>query len=478
MQFTSITFYLYFLPVFLLLFRLVSKSTRLSFLAKIVLIIGTYFFYGFENTSFLIPFIFATLLDLLWAVLLDSCPPSATRRRRLIVAASVVQNLSLFFIFKYLNAVAATFPHVTELQTLQHAFADQNGLIALPPGISFYLFESLSFVIDCYRRTIRVPKNPFNFLVFISMFPRFIAGPIVRYADLEDAIHHYRGMRVGDGLVLFQIGFIIKILLADSLVPLVSLSFAHNYFFYPSWLAAIAYTFQLYLDFSAYSLMAIGLGLMIGFPFLDNFREPYISQNITEFWRRWHISLSSWLRDYVYIPLGGSRGPLWRTNLNLFLTMLIGGIWHGAHLTFLIWGIYHGALLVLERQARKFGFALNSKAATFFLVLIGWVVFKADNFLQVAQMFRGMLGQFGSGRYVLRDFVLHNQLFLLLSFIGVLWALIFEPAVRRRREQKPWAALRLSLVPWPVLSVLFALFVLAVSMSLSARTIPFLYFQF
>ena len=438
MLFTSVSFYFYFLPIFLILFRLVSKTNRFTFLAKIVLVIGTYIFYGAANTAFLIPFIFATVCDLCWSLLLArSTRPSV---RRWIVTASVVQNLSMFFIFKYLNATAAFFPHCESLQILQHAFADSDGIIPLPPGISFYLFESLSYVIDCYREKIRAPKNPFNFLVFISMFPRFIAGPIVRYADLEDSILNYKGVRFADGIFLFMIGFILKILFADSLAFFANAFFGISFGFWPSWMAVITYTLQLYIDFSAYSLMAIGLGLTLGFPFLDNFREPYHARSITEFWRRWHISLSTWLRDYLYIPLGGSRSGPFRTQLNLFLTMLIGGIWHGASLQFVFWGAYHGALLIAERSLKKFGYEVNSRLTPVSLVMFGWIFFRASSMNQAFQTIRGMVGIHGWGEVDLREQTTHNAFFLTMSVLGIVWVIWLEPWIRRSRHGLPWHA--------------------------------------
>ncbi len=441
-----------------------------------MLVAGTYLFYGAANTAFLIPFIFATVCDLCWSQLLARNANPAVRKW--IVSASVIQNLSLFFIFKYLNAAAAFFPRLEFLQTLHRAFADTDGIIPLPPGISFYLFESLSFVIDCYREKIRTPKNSFNSLVFISMFPRFIAGPIVRYADLEESILNYKGMRFADGLFLFMIGFILKILLADSLAFFANAFFGITYGLSPSWMAVISYTLQLYIDFSAYSLMAIGLGLTLGFPFLDNFHEPYHSRNITEFWRKWHISLSTWLKDYLYISLGGNRFGSIRTQLNLFLTMLIGGIWHGASLQFVIWGAYHGILLIVDRKLAKSRHAIESRLLTVMLVMFGWIFFRASTMDQVLKTFAGLVGLHGPGGIELREQTAHNTFFLTMAILGLLWVTWLEPFVRRARGNEPWHRFQFDCVPVPVVVTITLSFFFAVSIALSAKTVPFLYFQF
>ena len=474
--FTSVTFVLFFLPAFLIAFRLVSGGRKFTTAAKVLLIFATYVFYGFENTAYLLPFIFTTSLDLIWSYLLKRV--NEPRLRKIILGASVLQNLSLFFIFKYLNSIAGWFPDCTALTTLQRAFADADGIIPLPPGISFYLFESLSFVIDCYRDKIRSPKNPLNFLVFISMFPRFIAGPIVRYADLEDSILRYQGMRVANGLFIFMIGFSLKMLLADSFAQFVSLFFNHDLDFFRAWFGTLAYTFQLYVDFSAYSLMAIGLGMTIGFPFLDNFREPYMAQNITEFWRRWHISLSSWLRDYLYIPLGGNRHGEWRTQLNLFLTMLLGGIWHGANLTFLFWGAYHGFILATERWLKRKSIVLNSKILTFCLVSLGWVIFRSNSVAQAGATYKAMLGFSGWHWTEARNLIHSQHAASFLSLCGILWVLIVEPKIRKIRLHQPWHILTVEHVHYLTIAFVFLIFILALAVCFSATTIPFLYFQF
>jgi len=266
MLFTSPAFLFYFLPLCLLIFRFVTRGgTRLTALAKVTLIVFTYFFYGFENTAYLFPFLFATVMDYIWGVALMRV--ESAFGRKLIVSMSVVQNLSLFFIFKYLNWVHGLFPSCALLTHLHHTFADTNGMISLPPGISFYLFESLSYVIDIYRRQIQAPKNPLDFLVFITMFPRFIAGPIVRFVDLKKHIDDYKSREVLSGLFVFSVGLVIKVLLADHFGEITEALWGKEFSFLATTTALLSYSMQIYLDFSGYSLMAIGLGRALGFPF-------------------------------------------------------------------------------------------------------------------------------------------------------------------------------------------------------------------
>ncbi len=476
MLFTSPAFLFLFLPAFLVIFRIVSRRHLLTATTKLVIIGGTYLFYSFENVGYLLPFVFATVMDLIWSVALKHT--ENPKLRKLIVAGSVIQNVGLLAIFKYLNWIAASFPQALWIQDFKNVFADTNGHIALPPGISFYLFESLSFVIDCYRRKIDTPKDPLDFLTFISMFPRFIAGPIVRYADLQDSIRDYKGPRWSDGLFVFAIGFVLKILLADSFGSITDQLFGRSFTFFGAWLSALAYTFQLYIDFSAYSLMAIGLGLVLGFPFKDNFREPYFSSSITEFWRRWHISLSTWLRDYLYIPLGGNRVSPARARLNLFLTMLLGGIWHGANSTFVIWGAYHGLLLVGERELRVRGIEVKSRILTFVLVAIGWVYFRAKNPHEGERMLNAMLGFNGWGWLDAVKALQFDPTHAALAGLGLVWVFHLEPRVRIARENKDWSELSIDRTSWTWIVVVAALFLVAQFFILANRNIPFLYFQF
>jgi alginate O-acetyltransferase complex protein AlgI len=273
--------------------------------------------------------------------------------------------------------------------------------VLLPIGISFYIFESISYIIDVYRGDTPATRNLIDFAAFVAIFPHLIAGPVLRFRDLADQFNNRTHTldKFSEGCTRFMQGFIKKVFIADTLAVVADHCFAlQNPTTGDAWLGALAYTAQLYFDFSGYSDMAIGLGLMMGFRFMENFKQPYISQSITEFWRRWHISLSTWLRDYLYITLGGNRKGTLMTYRNLFLTMLLGGLWHGANITYIVWGAWHGMWLAIEKAI-----GLNTSprsfnpirwALTFLLVVMGWVIFRAEN-LHVAGRMYGAMFSFG-----------------------------------------------------------------------------------
>jgi alginate O-acetyltransferase complex protein AlgI len=277
--------------------------------------------------------------------------------------------------------------------------------VVLPVGISFCTFKAISYLVDIYRGSIDAGGNWREVALYIAIFPQVISGPIDRYGDLAPQLR--RDTRsfedFGAGALRFMWGFCKKVLIADAVAPLANAVFALSRpSLADSWLGAGAYTVQLYFDFSGYTDMAVGLGLMMGLRFMENFRSPYLSESITEFWRRWHISLSSWLRDYLYFPLGGSRRGKGRTILNLLIVMVLGGLWHGAAVTFVLWGAWHGLLLVIERLRRNAkpipGFPRPlSIAVTMILVIVGWVLFRAQSLEAAVRMYGGMIGIFGAG---------------------------------------------------------------------------------
>ena len=473
MNFTSSAFLFVFLPIFLIVFRCVVSSQRLSVAAKLTIFIGTLIFYGMERSIYILPFLVATSMDLMWSNLLLVVRNS--NGRKLIVFGSVVQNLVLFFLFKYLEWLYGEFPNSPTLASLHHWMAGDGKTIELPPGLSFYLFESLSFVIDCYRGTVLPPRNPLNFFTFIAMFPRFVAGPIVRYRDLIDSIENYKGPRFAEGVSVFMLGFWIKILFADSCEKFVGPIFGRVLEMPASLFSVLAYSLQIYLDFSGYSKMAIGLGLMLGFPFPDNFAEPYHSSSITEFWRRWHISLSTWLRDYLYIPLGGNRQGVFRSRLNLLITMALGGLWHGANITFVIWGVYHGLLLIFDKILFK---GLQSKLLTVILVALGWVWFRASDTREAGRVFGGMIGIHGTSPATLLNHFYVKPTYLVLLVLGLFWIIWLEPKLRIHRGNRPWASFELTDVCSSLLIVNIFLFLIATGWMMSSKIIPFLYFQF
>ncbi len=393
MVFSSNVFLFLFLPVFLGLYYLSGERYR-----NLLLLIASYVFYAWWRVDFLLLFAGVTVFNY-WIGLRIGAAGVRTRAAQRWLILGVVVDLCVLGYFKYANF------GVDSLNEIITSFGMQPFVlthILLPIGISFYTFESISYIIDVYRGDTPATHNLIDFAAFVAIFPHLIAGPVLRFKDLVDQFNHrtHTVDKFAEGCTRFMQGFVKKVFIADTLAALADHCFAlQNPTTGDAWLGALAYTAQLYFDFSGYSDMAIGLGLMMGFRFMENFNQPYISQSITEFWRRWHISLSTWLRDYLYISLGGNRGSTFQTYRNLFLTMLLGGLWHGANFTYIIWGAWHGMWLAIER-------ALGVNAAprvlnplkwafTFLLVVIGWVIFRAEN-LQVAWRMYEAMFSFGT----------------------------------------------------------------------------------
>ena len=325
-------------------------------------------------------------LNFIFGLLVDhSLTTGDNRLKRLGITLSVLSNVAILGYFKYANFV------IDNLNALAASLgwgAIAWDSVILPIGISFYTFQSMSYVIDVARKDARVLRNPIDFALYVSMFPQLIAGPIVRYHLVAEQLRE-RTTRFDDyveGVQRFCLGLVKKVVIADSVGQIAEAAFAtptDDLSMLAAWCGILAYTLQIYFDFSAYSDMAIGLGRILGFRFPENFNRPYSAESVTDFWRRWHMTLSNWFRDYVYIPLGGNRGGEARTFANLWIVFFVTGLWHGANWTFIIWGLYHGALLVLERVS---GTRLVSghawiwrRALTLFLVMMGWVIFRAAN---------------------------------------------------------------------------------------------------
>ncbi len=476
MLFTDSFFLFYFLPSALFALWItnrVASGVGFSMLSKAMLFALTLAFYGCQEVWWLLPFTFCLFFDFVWATLLVRVRSVAMRK--VLVALSVAQNLGLLGLFKYWPFIRQSFvaAYPASQAFLPNLLFDAHAIV-LPAGISFYTFESLSFVIDVYRREVTPPKNILDFAAFIAMFPRFVAGPIVRYREIESQYKSYRGLDLERGFYLFLCGFCLKTLFADHFALFTDYAFANDGHlgFAAAWIGVFAYTLQIYFDFSGYSLMAIGLGWCLGFEFPDNFNRPYVARTLQDFWRRWHMTLSRWLRDYLYIPLGGSRVGPFRTYLNLVLTMAIGGIWHGAGWTFLIWGAWHGVWLALERRFPRLFGERGGQARTFVLVMVGWVFFRAQNLPQALQVLRAMANPLdGLGTFNPSGFQAH-PLSLVLCGLGVLYCFFVEPRVR---YQLPNTQATAALVGRFALGIAF---VFSLILNFSSLTIPFLYFQF
>lgn len=391
MLFNSEIFIFLFLPMTLLGYWLLKAQPNLR-LAW--LLAASYLFYAYWDARFTPLILLSTSIDFIAGQQIHSATAQAIKRRWLFV--SILMNLGLLGFFKYYNFFA---------DSVNDAAGD--GLaptlnIVLPIGISFFTFQSMSYTIDIYREKLAPTRNFLQFAVYVVMFPQLIAGPIVRYseiaaqfADLKQKNHR---INWDAGVFFFVIGLGKKVIIADQIGVMVNtlLIEPESVGFFGAWVVAIGYTYQLYFDFSGYSDMAVGLGYLLGFKFPQNFDNPYAARNISDFWRRWHITLSNWLRDYLFISLGGSHGTRWTTLRNLLITMFLGGLWHGAAWTFVIWGLYHGVLLVIFHAWR-----LNNRpswnnflarGSTFLAVIIGWVMFRADSVDIALSLYESMLG--------------------------------------------------------------------------------------
>jgi alginate O-acetyltransferase complex protein AlgI len=390
MLFNSLNFLFYFLPVtYFVFWRLVTKQQRYIWLT-----ITGYVFYGCWNYKFCALMAFSTLVSYFAGLgLLAWTDP---RLRKLCLVVPVTVDLLLLGFFKYasfaldsLKGAASWFDVSLDVPTLS---------IVLPVGISFYTFHTISYIVDSYRNTIKPTRNFFEFSCYVSLFSQLVAGPIVRFRQVEDDLEHLdqvdRRATLDIGWSFFCLGMIKKVLIADTIAAIINPTLlamsptppashgAGMLSTINAWLCMIGYSYQLYFDFSGYSDMAVGLGFLFGIRLPQNFNSPYKALDVADFWKRWHISLSTCMRDYLYIPMGGGRGPRWQVNRNLLVTMLIGGLWHGANWTFVIWGAYHGLLLVAYRNWGGYWDRLPRfvrMVGTFLLVIIGWVFFRAED---------------------------------------------------------------------------------------------------
>tara|TARA_R110000868_G_scaffold150063_3_gene372960 strand:+ start:20173 stop:21588 length:1416 start_codon:yes stop_codon:yes gene_type:complete len=400
MVFSSLIFLFIFLPVVLIIYYLLNKSLK-----NIFLTISSLFFYAWGEQKLVMLMIFSIIINYLGGILIErSVLKNRIKLSKAHLALFIGINLLLLGYFKYFNFFIDTlqgFNVITSVKIEQ---------ILLPIGISFFTFQGLSYLIDVYYQRTNAQKNLISLGLYISMFPQLVAGPIVRYIDVSKQIKENRDfdlVKFQVGIKRFIVGLFKKVIIANQMAVVADAAFNNSQDIgsLALWLGIICYTFQIYYDFSGYSDMAIGLGKMFGFDFLENFDHPYVSKSIQEFWRRWHISLSSWFRDYLYIPLGGNRKGLSRTYVNLSIVFLLTGLWHGASWNFIVWGLFHGMFLIIERMG------LNSKlnklpsivghTYTLVVVVIGWVFFKAETLNKAVLYLKGMFSiKFSNNEYI------------------------------------------------------------------------------
>ena len=395
MVFSSLVFMFAYLPITLLAYYLVPRQGRNIFLFIVNLI-----FYGWGEPRLVLLMVFNIFFNYIGGWLVDKYRADA-KKKKLFLILTCVLDIGILAVFKYTGMITETlnmlpFLNIPELQ------------ISLPIGISFYTFQTMSYVIDVYRDDAPVSKNFINFGTYVALFPQLIAGPIVRYRDIAEQLVNRRETleMFTKGVKLFMVGLAKKVIIANTMGTLTTNIFAttDENGVVGTWVGMIAYTFQIYFDFSGYSDMACGLGNMMGFEFLKNFNYPYIAKSITDFWRRWHISLSTWFKEYVYIPLGGNRKGVKRQILNLLIVWGLTGLWHGAAYNFVLWGLYYGLLLILEKFVlKKFLDRLPSFVQhiyTLFIIIIGWGLFY---FTDVGQLGEFMVDLFNFGNGICGD---------------------------------------------------------------------------
>lgn len=473
MVFSSSIFLFYFLPIFLVTYFAVNKKYK-----NLVALLFSTFFYAWGAPEF-VGLVFGSLIvDYFIVKQLEK----TTDKRRLLLIISIVLNIGMLAYFKYANFMVENFNSIIE------SFGGNPGSwtkVVLPIGISFFTFQKLSYTIDIYRKESKSLDKFVDYAMYIMLFPQLIAGPIVRYNEIANQITDRSKTETNDnrlaGFYRFVIGLAKKILIANSLGAVVDEIFAMDPFLLSTemtWIGVIAYSFQIYYDFSGYSDMAIGIGKMIGFNFPENFNNPYVSRNITEFWRRWHMTLSRWMRDYLYIPLGGNRVKTKaRFFFNLWIVFFLSGLWHGAAWNFVAWGVFHGLFLVIDRLFLvKFTDKIGKYPAvilTYFITLIGWVIFRSESLEYAIDYITRMFEFINTG-----SFVYYSNKFWFYLLVGGGFAFITLFKFGKKIEKWIFYKIhnRYEIIPMTLI-VLGLLFICACHISLGGFN-PFIYFRF
>ena len=478
MVFSSALFIFYFLPLFLAGYFVAPRRLRNIYTAAASII-----FYAWGAPNFLFIFLASCLVD--YVIVRRLAAEAEISRRKTLLVLSTVLNVGLLLYFKYSNFF------VEQLAALAMALdlsAPHWTKVALPIGISFFTFHKISYVVDVFRRKSEPTSSFAEYMLYITFFPQLIAGPIVRYHEIDQQIRHRQVSfdGVSEGVWRFTLGLASKLLIADPLGTVADHIFRLN----PAdvstgytWLGTVAYTFQIYFDFAGYSSMAIGLALLVGFRFPENFNRPYVAESVTDFWRRWHMSLSRWMRDYLYIPAGGNRvGPV-RQAANLWIVFLLSGLWHGANWTFVCWGAFHGAFLAFERSGAAPLFfrlpALLRRGVTFFAVMLGWVLFRSETLSEAVARWARLFG-FGpepKATAVFARAAIISDVGIAVLFVAAAWCIVVEPLLEalKRNEAEPTPLFRRVPALYPAALALFLLSILALE---AGQYSPFIYFQF
>ena len=459
MVFSSITFLFYFLPIVLGIYYIVPKKFK-----NIVLLISSFVFYFYGEPTYVLLLAFSIIITYIFGILIDKY--RQTEKSKIFLALACVISIGLLVYFKYANFIIE---NINLWLSRKIDFIN----VALPIGISFYTFQMLSYLVDVYKGEAKVQKNILKLAMYVSLFPQLIAGPIVRYTTIEKQIDNrtHTFEKFALGVRRFIIGLSKKVLIANVLGELVSTFLSSNemsILYY--WLYAISAMLQIYFDFSGYSDMAIGLGKMFGFDFLENFNYPYIAKSITDFWRRWHISLSSWFRDYVYIPLGGNRTTKIKWLRNLMIVWLLTGLWHGAEWNFIIWGLYFGILLIIEKvflgkYLEKLPKIL-SHLYTILFVMISFIIFNGENTSMILQNIGGLFG-IGDIPIISPESIYYLKSYFIVILIGIIGA---TPLFKKITNSK------ISNILEPIF--LIFLLIVCTSYIVDGSFNPFLYFRF
>lgn len=480
MVFSSFTFIFVYLPLFLGLYFLTPRWGK-NFIAMVASLL----FYVWGAPKFLYFFLFSCFADYGLALLLERSKERA-RVRKAILLLSVVGNTLLLLYFKYANFF------VDQFAVAAHFLTDEPvhwTKVALPIGISFFTFHKISYIVDVYRGVSRPARNIVDYLLYISFFPQLIAGPIIRYHEIDTQLVNRRVTTsdLYEGMRRFIVGLSRKILLANPMAAVADNAFripADTLTAEAAWIGAVAYALQIYFDFSGYSDMAIGLARMVGFRFPENFDRPYTARSFTDFWRRWHMSLSRWMRDYLYIPLGGNRGSKFQTYRNLWIVFFLSGLWHGANWTFVVWGLYHGFFLILDRTA--YGRVIEalpyviSRTITFLLVCIGWVFFRSASISDALYYLQIMFlpWSVGANANTLPRAALISDYGIVIFVLCAVICVFGELDMTLRAVRRHWSRLPLVIREGLLGCILLVLLSASVIMIGSGSYSPFIYFQF
>lgn len=476
MVFTSPVFLFLFLPVTIGIYYCLKQRYRNWFL---LIMSSLFYFYGEQKMLFLMYGVI--LINYLTALLLDyfDTKQKSQRYRFIALLMCLVICLGLLWYFKYWMFSIGIFNKFAALLHLSWKLSIADKIL-LPLGISFYTFHCLSYTLDVYQRKMKADKNLLNFMCYVLMFPQLVAGPIVRYIDLQKQFQERHTSLIGftNGIRRFCFGLAKKVLIANTVAQSADAIFALNpeqLDFSTAWLGAICYTLQIYFDFSGYSDMAIGIAAMFGFKYKENFNYPYMSKTVSEFWRRWHISLSTWLRDYIYIYMGGNRVARWHYYLNVMIVFLLSGLWHGANYTFVLWGLWYGGFICLEQAFLKKFLQLKpwiSHVYALLLIVFGWVMFRADTVEYALQYWGVMIGKAGANLSLIGKYLSMDVLAALL--VGILlsidWRGIYVQVVKKVKL--------ITMARWSGYVIALVLFVVSVTSVISSSHNPFIYFRF